>query len=99
MIYDAEGVFEPRCTAPPLSTPDVLDVLLDGLPKMPPVAPVAEMRLRALFSLVQVILIPLLDTDGKAKQDCDREHWPRLVSQFVPWHFAMDLPMQATWPS
>lgn len=52
MIYDAEGVSEARWVALPSLTSNVP---LAGLPKIPPVAPVAVMRFSALFWLVQVI--------------------------------------------
>jgi len=42
--------------------------LPDPEPVTPPVAPAALMRDRALFSLVQAIVVPLELTDGSAKQ-------------------------------
>jgi len=41
--------------------------LPDPEPVIPPVAPAASMRERAIFSLVQVTVVPLELTDGSAK--------------------------------
>jgi len=94
-VDDAEGAPGPCSTASPLP----VEELAADCPNIPPIAPLAVMRFSALFWLVQAIVVPGLDTDGRAKQNCDLEHWPWFVSQVVPRHFAMDLPMHAVWPS
>jgi len=52
----------------------------DPEPVIPPVAPAASMRERAILSLVQVIVVPFELTDGSAKHCWDAGQLPCEVS-------------------
>jgi len=61
-------------------------------PVIPPDAPAASMRERAFFSLVQVIIVPSVLTDGSAKhcwvggqRPCEVSNCPFTQEAMAPW--------------
>jgi hypothetical protein len=66
--------------------------LSDSEPVIPPVAPAASIKERALFSLVQAIIVPLEVTDGSAKHcwvagqlPCEVSNCPFTQVAMAPW--------------
>jgi len=69
-----------------------VELPLDPEPVIPPVAPAASMRERAIFSLVQVIVVPFESTDGSAKHcwfagqgPCEVSNCPFTQEAMAPW--------------
>ncbi|KAF8828242.1 hypothetical protein HHX47_DHR4000762 [Lentinula edodes] len=78
-------------------TAPAVDVVVVELPKIPPSTPAACILASTSASVSQLIDVPLLFSNGRAKQDRPEEHGVKLNVE--PLHWAKAPLTQASWPA